>query len=65
MSKGRIYARNLAANWIGYGASMVVLFFLSPYMINELGEVEYGLWSLLMVVTGYMAILDPSVRVGD
>ena len=26
MSKARIYARNLAANWIGYGANLVVMF---------------------------------------
>ncbi len=62
MSKARIYARNLAANWIGHGASMVVLFFLSPFVIHTLGLVQYGIWSLLTVVTGYMGILDLGVR---
>lgn len=64
MSKARIYARNLAANWIGHGASMVVLFFLSPFVVHTLGKVEYGIWSLLTVVTGYMGILDLGVRAG-
>ena len=62
MSKARLYARNLAANWIGHGASMVVLFFLSPFVIHTLGNVQYGIWSLLTVLTGYMGILDLGVR---
>ena len=62
MSKARVYARNLAANWIGHGASMVVLFFLSPFVIHTLGNIQYGIWSLLTVLTGYMGILDLGVR---
>jgi len=62
MSNARVYARNLAANWIGHGASMVVLFFLSPFVIHTLGNVQYGIWSLLSVLTGYMGLLDLGVR---
>ncbi|MBW2741466.1 MAG: oligosaccharide flippase family protein [Deltaproteobacteria bacterium] len=62
MSNARVYARNLAANWIGHGASMLVLFFLSPFVIHTLGNVQYGIWSLLAVLTGYMGILDLGVR---
>jgi hypothetical protein len=59
---GRIYVRNLLANWLGYGASMVVLLFLSPLVVHTLGKVEYGIWSLLMVLTGYMGLLDLGIR---
>ncbi len=52
------HARNLAANWISQAAMLVVLFFLSPYIVHTLGMVEYGLWSLLTVLTGYMGLLD-------
>ncbi len=62
MSNARIYARNLAANWIGHGANLVVLFFLSPFVIHTLGQVEYAIWSLVTVLTGYMGILDLGVR---
>lgn len=62
MSKARIYARNLAANWIGHGASLVVLFFLSPFVVHTLGRTEYGIWSLLVVFSGYMGIFDLGVR---
>lgn len=62
MSNARIHTRNLAANWFGHGASMLVLFFLSPYIVHSLGKVEYGLWSLLTVLTGYMGLLDLGIR---
>jgi O-antigen/teichoic acid export membrane protein len=58
----RIYARNLLANWLGHGANMVVLLFLSPFVVHTLGKVEYGIWSLLTVLTGYMGILDLGIR---
>ncbi len=58
----RKHARNLAANWLSHGATMVVLFFLSPFIVHTLGKVEYGLWSLLTVLTGYMGLMDLGIR---
>lgn len=62
MSTARIHARNLLANWTGHGANLLVLFFLSPFIVHTLGKVEYGLWSLLTVLTGYMGVLDLGIR---
>lgn len=62
MSGARTHARNLMANWLGHGATLVVLFFLSPFIVHTLGKVEYGLWSLLTVLTGYMGLLDLGIR---
>jgi O-antigen/teichoic acid export membrane protein len=62
MSTARIHARNLLANWLGFGANLVVIFFLSPFVVHTLGKVEYGIWSLLTVLTGYMGVLDLGVR---
>lgn len=62
MSKARIYARNLAANWFGQAAGLVVLFFLSPFVVHTLGKTEYGIWSLLNVFTGYLGVFDLGVR---
>ena len=58
----RVQIRNLLANWIGHGANMVVLLLLSPFVVHTLGKVEYGIWSLLMVLTGYMGVLDLGIR---
>lgn len=62
MSNARIILRNLTANWVGHGANLVVMFFLSPYIVHTLGVTEYGIWQLLTVLTGYMGLLDLGVR---
>lgn len=62
MSGARTHARNLIAQWGSHGASMVVLFFLSPFVVHTLGKVDYGIWSLLNVLMGYMGILDLGIR---
>jgi O-antigen/teichoic acid export membrane protein len=62
MSTARIYTRNLAINWIGNGANLVVMFFLSPFVIHSLGLVAYGLWGTLNVLVGYLGVLDLGIR---
>ncbi len=62
MSSARIFARNLTANWTGHVVNLVVMFFLSPFVVHTLGEVEYGIWSLMTLLTGYMGILDLGIR---
>jgi|WetSurMetagenome_2_1015567.scaffolds.fasta_scaffold23508_2 O-antigen/teichoic acid export membrane protein len=62
MSKIRIYARNLAANWIGYGAMLAVAFFMSPFIVHTLGDARYGVWTLLTSLTGYLGLVDVGVR---
>lgn len=62
MSQSRIFARNLLVNWVGVAVSLAVMFFLSPFLVHTLGMVEYGVWSLLTVLTGYMGLFDLGVR---
>ena len=58
----RIHLRNLAFNWGSHAASLLVMFFLSPYIVGKLDAVSYGIWSLLNVLTGYMGLFDLGVR---
>ena len=64
MSRARIYARNLAANWIGYGANLLIVFFMSPLVVHTLGDVRYGVWSLMMTMTGYLGLVEIGTRGG-
>ena len=64
MSKARIYARNLFSNWLGYGAMLAVAFFMSPFVVHSLGNARYGVWTLLMSLTGYLGLVDVGVRGG-
>ena len=62
MSKAGPYARNLVANWVSHLGNLVVMFLLSPYVVHTLGQTDYGIWSLLNVLAGYMGVLDLGVR---
>jgi len=62
MTGAGVLARNLMVNWGGHAANLLVMVFLSPFVVHTLGQVEYGLWYLLMVMAGYMGIFDLGVR---
>ncbi len=54
--------RNIFSNWGSYGFSIVVTFFIAPYVVRHLGDTEYGVWSLVISLTGYLGLLDLGVR---
>jgi len=64
VSNIRTYARNAGTNWIGYGANLVVMFFLSPFVVHSLGSTTYGVWSLIVSLTGYLGLVELGVRGG-
>lgn len=55
--------RNVFWNWIGLAVAMAVAFFLSPFLVHTLGDAQYGLWVLILSLTGYMAMLDGGLKV--
>ena len=63
MSRLRTHARNLIANWVGHATNLAVMFFLSPFVVHRLGDAAYGVWSLMVMVTGYVGLVDLGVRV--
>jgi O-antigen/teichoic acid export membrane protein len=60
-SKSRVL-RNVISNWGAYVVSMAVNFVLSPYVVRHLGTVGYGVWTLILSLTGYLGLLDLGVR---
>ena len=55
--------RNICANWASVGINLVVAFVMSPFLVHALGDSRYGLWVLVLSVTGYMGLLDSGLRV--
>jgi O-antigen/teichoic acid export membrane protein len=55
-------ARNVLANWLTYLVSGVVSFFISPFIVRHLGTSAYGVWVLLVSLTGYLGFLDLGIR---
>jgi O-antigen/teichoic acid export membrane protein len=54
--------RNVVANWGGFAFSILVTFFLSPFVVRHLGNGAYGVWVLIGSLTGYLGLLDMGVR---
>lgn len=53
----RIFS-NALSNWGMLGLTLVVTFFMSPFLVHTLGDEMYGIWSLLMSFSGYLSLLD-------
>lgn len=62
MARAGDTARGIAWNWTALGLNFGVTFFLSPFVVHRLGNVAYGVWTVVVSMTAYMAILDMGMR---
>src|SRR2546427_1486030 len=62
MQKGHGIGRSVALNWIALVVSIGVAFFLSPFVVHRLGNVAYGIWTLVNSMIAYMGLLDLGMR---
>ena len=58
----RVIIRNIFSTWVGYAATLVVGFFLAPFVVHHLGNAGYGVWTLVTALTGYFGMLDLGLR---
>lgn len=56
------FARNILSNYAGYGVSIVVALLLTPFVVRTLGDDAYGLWSIVVSLTGYYGLMDLGIR---
>lgn len=61
-STKQLAIRGVAFNWIARIASIVIVFFLTPFLIRTLGVELYGLWTVVMGLTNYYALADLGLR---
>jgi O-antigen/teichoic acid export membrane protein len=54
--------KNVAAGWLGLGASFLAGFFLTPIVLHHVGDTSFGIWILLTTFTGYYGLLDLGLR---
>ncbi len=52
---------NAVSGWVGFAATVVAGFLLTPYVITRLGKSGYGVWCLVGSVIGYYGLLDLGV----
>jgi O-antigen/teichoic acid export membrane protein len=50
--------RNTVFNIVGRFWSIIVMLFLTPYIISHVGVERYGIWAIISVITGYLGLFD-------
>src|SRR5262245_23303282 len=60
----RVIVRNAVSNWVGFAVQVAVAFFLTPFILDALGASRYGIWALIVSLTGYYGLLDLGFRAG-
>jgi O-antigen/teichoic acid export membrane protein len=58
----RVVLRNIFSNWTSYVVTAVIGFVLAPIVVHSLGATGYGLWTLVVSLTGYFGLLDLGIR---
>lgn len=57
-----VILRNVTSSWAVLVANTLASFLLAPLVVNSLGSVYYGIWTLLTQFTGYLWLFDFGVR---
>lgn len=60
----RVLFRNVLSNWLGFACQIAIAFFLTPFVLHSLGDANYGIWMLVLGLTGYYGLLDIGFRAG-
>jgi O-antigen/teichoic acid export membrane protein len=55
-------ARNITSNWATLVVNTLISFIIAPIVVNSLGSVYYGLWTMLLQFTAYLWLFDFGVR---
>nr|MBN2276799.1 oligosaccharide flippase family protein [candidate division Zixibacteria bacterium] len=58
----RLLLKNIVSNWASMAVSVVIGFFLSPFLVHNLGKAEYGILALVMSIITYTEFFDVGMR---
>ena len=53
--------KNILANWVEILLSIASVFVLYPFLVGTIGEDQYGVWLLIVSITGYFQLLSLGV----
>ncbi len=54
--------KNSYWNWILFGINAFIAFWMSPFLVHNLGNERYGFWTIAMSIAGYYGLLDIGFR---
>lgn len=55
-------AKSVASNWAFLFVNVLVSFWMTPFVVRHLGDTAYGIWALVLQLTGYMGVVDVGLR---
>jgi O-antigen/teichoic acid export membrane protein len=55
---GRRLLVGAATNWLAFAATLLVGFFLTPYLVRRLGDGPYGVWAFVESILAYFTLFD-------
>lgn len=58
MSSLAAFTRNISWSYVEIGVAAAVYFLLTPFIVEKLGVVGFGLWTLINAVVYFLAFLD-------
>jgi O-antigen/teichoic acid export membrane protein len=58
LSSSKAVVRSAFFNLLGFGISVLYMLFLVPLVVGYLGIEQYGLWTLILALTGYVGLVD-------
>jgi O-antigen/teichoic acid export membrane protein len=58
MPQQRRFLLSAVTNWLAFAATLLVAFFLSPYLIRTLGDSRYGVWVFVESILAYFTLFD-------
>jgi len=61
MIKNKILV-NIFSNWANLLVVIIVRFLLTPFLIHNLGDEEYGIWILILSIIGYMQMMNLGIN---
>src|SRR3984957_11589366 len=54
--------KNVGSSWSALAVKVMVGIFLSPFILHHLGDAAFGVWVLILSVTGYYGLFDLGIR---
>src|SRR5271169_3368847 len=50
--------KNVGSSWFSLGINVVLGLALSPFILHRLGDTAFGIWVLILSITGYYGLFD-------
>ena len=60
MNKARLFINSFSGTLL-FLVNVVITFFLSPIIVRQLGNLNYGIWDILLSLCGYLGLLEVGI----